>query len=382
MKNKIKEAFKNEYGSGADAVYFAPGRVNLIGEHLDYNGGYVLPYALKMGVYLAIKKNKDSVIRFKSASFEEEDEQSLFEPIEKKDKFWYNYPLGVCKYLLENRKRKIGFDFYFMSDLPIASGLSSSAAIEVVTAFALSDQLHINLNREKIAKVCLNVENDFVGMGCGIMDQMASALCEKDHCILLNCLNFSTKQIALELEDYEIVISHTGVSRTLDGSAFNTRRAECEQAVKELAYFFGHKYLCQYESDGVIFSLIKDKNARKRAKHVIKENERVLKAAGALWFNALPTLGKLMNQSHASLRDYYEVTGFELDTIVEEARKIEGVLGARMSGAGFGGCSINLVKKDKIKEFKSVLALKYKERTGLDIRFYSGASGSGVRKLA
>lgn len=341
----------------------------------------MLPYALKMGVYLAIKKNRNSVIRFKSVSFEEEYTQSLSEAIEKKDKFWYNYPLGVCKYLLESRKRKIGFDLYFMSDLPIASGLSSSAAIEVVTAFALSDQLHINLKKENIANVCLQVENDFVGMGCGIMDQMASALSEEGHCILLNCLNQSTKQIELELDDYEIVISHTGVSRTLDGSEFNTRRAECEQAVKELASFFGHTYLCQYESDDVIFSHIKDKNARKRAEHVIKENQRVLKAAEALRNNDLAELGLLMNMSHDSLRDFYEVTGFELDTIVEEARKIEGVLGARMSGAGFGGCSINLVKKDKIGDFKRELALKYKERTGLDIRFYCGVSGRGVRKL-
>ncbi len=377
----IKPAFKKIYGQDPVAVYFAPGRVNLIGEHLDYNGGHVLPYALKMGIYLAIGNNDTNSVNFQSASFEDTFEQLLSKPIEKKGKYWYNYPLGVCKYMLEERKITKGFNFYYMADLPIASGLSSSAAIEVVTAFALADVLNLKLTKEEIALLCLKVENEFVGMGCGVMDQMASAICKQHHCLLLNCTDLTFIHIPLLLGDNEIIISHTGKSRSLDGSAFNERREECSRAMAELQKYYSINELCELKSDSAVFNLIKDENARKRAKHVIKENERVLKAAKALKKNKINKLGRLMNKSHDSLRDYYEVTGFELDTIVAEARKIEGVLAARMSGGGFGGCSINLVRKDRIEAFKTELAKNYKEKTGLDVSFYSGESGGGARKI-
>jgi galactokinase len=268
-----------------------------------------------------------------------------------------------------------------MADLPLGAGLSSSAAIEVVTAFALTDILGLKMTKEEIALLCLKVENDFVGMGCGVMDQMASAICEQDHCLLLNCLDLSVSNIPLTLGDYEIVITHTGKPRSLDGSAFNHRREECSLALSQLQKYYTINELCQLKSDKAVFNLIKDEDARKRAIHVIKENERVLKAAKSLRKNNIYKLGKLMNKSHDSLRDYYEVTGIELDTIVEVARNIEGVLAARMSGGGFGGCSINLVRKDRLIDFKKELAVIYKEKTGLDVSFYSGESGGGVRKI-
>ncbi len=381
MKAKVIKGFKEQYGYLPEHLYFAPGRVNLIGEHLDYNGGHVLPFALTMGVYLAIGSSKSEVFRISSAQFHENTEFYLKNIILKESQQWHNYPRGVIREYQNIIPVDAGIDMYFDSDLPIGAGISSSAAIEVVTSFAICDYYKIARQAVEHSIICKKVENEFVGVGCGIMDQMISAIGRKNSCLLLNCKDLSYDFIPFDFQPCELIITHTGKPRNLDGSAFNERKTQCERALAELKQHYDIEDLCDLNPKETDFTLIKNESARKRAMHVISENERVILASKSLLQGDLIKLGILMNQSHDSLRDYYEVTGFELDTIVDEARKIDGVLGARMSGAGFGGCSINLVKSENTEEFKEVLTTQYESKTGYKITFFNAISGNGAMKI-
>jgi len=383
--NILKAKFQGIYGSekGKPEVFFAPGRVNLIGEHTDYNGGYVFPCALSFGTYLIIRKNNEKVVRFATTNFSYKAEVPFGKLSEKQGSEWVNYPLGVIDQFSRNGFAIEGFDMLFSGDIPNGAGLSSSASIEMVTAVALDDLLGTKINRIELVKMGRAAENEFVGMNCGIMDQFAIGMGKTDAAIALNCRTLEYQHVKLQLGEYAIVIANTNKRRELADSKYNERVAECALALKQLRTVkemtdLSDMVLAEFNQYSY---LITDPVIRKRAKHVISENQRVVEAIDALSKNDLVTFGQLMNQSHVSLKEDYEVTGFELDTIVNEAWKIEGVLGARMTGAGFGGCSVNIVRHDKIDDFISKVGANYTEYTGLIAEFYVAAIGNGAGKL-
>jgi len=383
--NKLKVQFLGIYGSekGEPAVFFAPGRVNLIGEHTDYNGGYVFPCALSFGTYLIIRKNSEQLVRFNTTNFSYKAEVPFGKLSEKQGSEWVNYPLGVIDQFIKRGFAMQGFDMLFSGDIPNGAGLSSSASIEVVTAVALDDLLGTKLKRVELVKIGRAAENEFVGMNCGIMDQFAIGMGKAEAAIALNCRTLEYQHVKLQLGDYAIVIANTNKRRELADSKYNERVAECAIALENLRS--AKKMIDLSDMNLEEFNqysyLITNPVIRKRAKHVISENQRVLEAIEALSINDLVTFGQLMNQSHVSLKEDYEVTGFELDTIVNEAWQIEGVLGARMTGAGFGGCSVNIVRHDRIDDFISRVGANYTEYTGLVAEFYIATVGNGAGKL-
>ena len=358
-KELVLKAFERAYGDSENAsVYFAPGRVNLIGEHIDYNGGLVLPCALTIGTYAAVRKREDNCINFYSANFPN-------------DRGFERYPKAVIKALeiMPNQ----GFDVAYFGDIPNQSGLSSSASIEVVTAFFLNDLYNLNLDNITIAKLCQTAENEYVGVNCGIMDQFAIAMGKEGNAIYLNTETLDFTYVPIDLKDHKIVIANTNKKRGLGDSKYNERRAECEEAAKIL----GVDYLCQLDKVQPIDNDI----LFKRAKHVITENKRTKDATYWLKNGDLKVFGKLMNESHDSLRDDYEVTGIELDTLVESARAQQGVMGSRMTGAGFGGCTVSIVKENAIDTFIENVGKAYKSKTGLTADFYVVEIGDGPAKL-
>ncbi|MBQ0014305.1 MAG: galactokinase [Oscillospiraceae bacterium] len=358
-KELVLKAFEKVYGDSKNvSVYFAPGRVNLIGEHIDYNGGLVLPCALTIGTYAAVRKREDNSINFYSENFPNNHD---FE----------KYPRAVIKSLELTPNQ--GFDVAYYGDIPNQSGLSSSASIEVVTAFFLNDLYDLNLDNITIAKLCQRAENEFVGVNCGIMDQFAIAMGKKDNAIYLNTETLDYTYVPIDLKDHKLIIANTNKKRTLADSKYNERRQECDEAAKML----GVDYLCQL--DRVL--PLDDEILQKRAKHVITENKRTKDATIWLKNGDLKVFGKLMNESHDSLRDDYEVTGVELDTLVDSARAQLGVLGSRMTGAGFGGCTVSIVKENAIDTFIENVGNAYKSKTGLTADFYVVEIGDGPVKL-
>jgi len=379
-----KNEFMEKYGDDKTnmRVYFAPGRVNMIGEHTDYNGGYVFPCALNFGTYLIIRPNDSDQMRLASTNFRFSANIGLkaFEP---QAKHWINYPMGVMDQFVKRNIKLQGMDMMFSGTIPNQAGLSSSASIEMVTAVALNDILGKKLGMIDLAKLSQKAENVFVGVNCGIMDQFASGMGKKDHAVFINCKTLEYETIPLNPGDYAIIISNTNKRRGLAGSKYNERRAQCEEAVRILSKAKKIKFLGDLnlkEFDG-LKHLIKDEIILKRARHVISENERVLNAIKALNSNNLKEFGRLMNESHDSLKVDYEVTGVELDTLVDEARKVEGVLGSRMTGAGFGGCTVSLVHKAVLNEFTNRVGTAYKATTGLKPDFYIAEIGDGARRL-
>jgi len=383
--DNLKEQFHTIYGSDKiePAIFFAPGRVNLIGEHTDYNGGYVFPCALSFGTYLIIRQNDDSVIRFATTNFPYTAEVVLNGMPEKHGNEWVNYPLGVIAQFMQRGITMKGFDMLFSGNIPNGAGLSSSASIEMVTAVALGELLKTGINRIELIKIGRAAENEFVGMNCGIMDQFAIGMGMADAGLALNCRTLEFQRVPLHLGEYTIVIANTNKRRELAGSKYNERVRECASALEILRKVKPMSDLSAMNMDEFNrhSCLIEDETIRKRAHHVISENNRVLLAVDALINNDLVTFGKLMNQSHVSLKDDYEVTGFELDTIVQEAWKIEGVVGSRMTGAGFGGCSVSIVRHDKIDDFISRVGAAYSLQTGLSPEFYVASIGNGAGKL-
>jgi len=383
--NSLKALFQDIYQNNSDipSVFFAPGRVNLIGEHTDYNGGYVFPCAISFGTYLIIRANHDKVIRLATTNFSYKAEIALADLRVKHGNEWVNYPLGVFDQFKKRGFTVTGFDLLYSGDIPNGAGLSSSASIEMVTAVALDSLLETAMNRVELIKIGRAAENEFVGMNCGIMDQFAIGMGKKESALALNCRSLEFQHVPLLLGDYKIVIANTNKRRELADSKYNERVAECAVALENLRSAKPMVDLSSMSIDefNKHSHLIADETIRKRAQHVISENNRVIDAIAALIGQDLVTFGKLMNQSHVSLKEDYEVTGFELDTIVNEAWQVNGVLGARMTGAGFGGCSVNIVRHDKIDEFINKVGYNYTEKTGLVADFYIASVGNGAGKL-
>jgi len=381
---ELKSAFVSAYGQESEAVYFAPGRVNLIGEHTDYNGGSVFPCALSFGAYLLLRKNGGNTINFRSLNQPEVTELGLDQLTTPLDKTWVNYPLGVfAQFIKRGIEIKEGFDILIWGDVPNGAGLSSSAALEVVTAYALNDQLGTGFNRTVLAQIGQKAEHEFAFVNCGIMDQFASANGAKDSAIHLNCDTLEFELVPVKLEGVKILISNTHSPHKLDSGAYNQRVAECQLAVEQLNTVRPIKYLAELtEADfKEIESAITDVTAHKRARHVVGEVQRTSDAVKALKANDLVLFGQLMNASHVSLRDDYEVTGPELDTMAEEAWKIEGVIGSRMTGGGFGGCTVSLVKEEAIDTFIEKVGAAYEAKIGIKPDFYIAEIGDGACKL-
>ena len=380
---KFKELFGDE---GEIGVYFAPGRVNLIGEHTDYNGGHVFPCALTIGTYGAVRKRNDNKLRFYSMNFEHLNviESSLDDLTPRKNAGWTNYPKGVMWALREKGYEiPCGIDLMLFGNIPNGSGLSSSASVEVLTGYILNDLFDLGISNQDLALLGQFSENNFNGVNCGIMDQFAIAMGKKDHAIFLDTADLSFEYAPIKLEGAKIVISCSNKKRGLGDSKYNERRAECEEALEEIRQkvkvdSLGDLSEEQFEE---VRDAIKDATRQKRAKHAVYENQRTIKAVQALKANDIELFGKLMNASHVSLRDDYEVTGIELDTLVEEAWKVEGVIGSRMTGAGFGGCTVSIVKDDAVDTFIEKVGTAYKAAIGYAADFYVVQIGDGPAKL-
>ncbi|MGF7145783.1 galactokinase [Anaerotaenia torta] len=383
MKKELLQKFEEIYGSdGEYQAYFAPGRVNLIGEHTDYNGGHVFPCALTIGTYAVARKRNDNKLRFYSLNFEHLGViESCLEGLEsKKEDNWANYPKGVI-WALEKKGYSItsGMDVLYFGNIPNASGLSSSASLEVLTGFILKNLFGLELTNTEIALISQYAENNFNGVNCGIMDQFAVAMGKKDHAIFLDTADLSFEYAPLALGNARIVIMNTNKKRGLGDSKYNERRSECESALRDLqkvlpAASLGELTEEQFEEHQ---TAIQKPVERKRAKHAVYENQRTIKAVEALKQNDLGLFGKLMIASHESLRYDYEVTGVELDTIVEAALKQDGVIGARMTGAGFGGCAVSIVKEEAVEAFIQNVGKEYNEKIGYPAAFYVVEVGDG-----
>jgi galactokinase len=381
----LEEKFFEKFGNRnlKPVLFFSPGRVNLIGEHTDYNGGFVFPCALNYGTYLLIRKTNSDTLNFSTLNFDSDESAKLSGLFKNTSKKWINYPLGVVNEFLKRDKTITGLDLLYYGDVPNGAGLSSSASIEMVTAVAINDFFSSGFSTLELVKMSQKAENDFVGMNCGIMDQFAVGFGKKDHAIFLNCDTLDYENVPVILNDNALIITNTNKRRGLTDSKYNERRSECDKAVEYLQAYKKIRNLSELVSGeiSILEKFIPDPIVRKRAKHVISENGRVAEAVKVLRENNLVRFGELMNQSHDSLKDDYEVTGFELDTLVYEARKIPGVIGSRMTGAGFGGCTVSIIEKKHVTKFMKELARAYSDKTGLAADFYKPEIGPGAGKI-
>jgi len=384
MKSELTKRFIELFGGLTESIrYFhAPGRVNIIGEHIDYNGGYVLPFATDMGTYALIRIRDDRTVRFASTNFENTAEISLDNISYDEAHDWANYPKGIIYHIQQSHKLT-GFDVLFCGNIPNGAGLSSSASIELVMAVAVNNLFNLNYDMIDLVKLAQKSENNFCGVNCGIMDQFAVGMSRKDHAIYLHCDSLEYKYVPMFLGDYKIIIMDTNKRRQLNESKYNERRAECEQALDILSKECVINQLTDLtpETFEKCKHIIKDPVICKRAKHVVFENDRVKLAVEALAEGNLADLGALLTKSHASLRHDYEVSCKELDKIVEEALEIPGCLGARMTGAGFGGCAIALVNKNVIEHFIETVSLNYEKAIGYAPALYVCDNGHGAREI-
>lgn len=378
---KMKQKAHELLGIGQDApVYFAPGRINLIGEHLDYNGGHVLPCTLDLGTYGTIVRRNDRNI----VCYSENDPDtgvvtvSLDHLVYQKEHNWVNYVKGV----LRQMKIATGFSFYVQGDLPLSSGLSSSAALEILTAYAINDLYQLQYELLDLVHFAHHAETDFMGVNCGIMDQFVIAMAKAGQVLLLNTANLEYSPVAWQPEHLTLIIGNTKKTRTLSASKYNERHDECLQALRLLQKKLNIQNLCDLSSRDLVQygKYLKDDLLFRRCQHVVTENERTQRAFTALVHRNYPEFGELLNASHKSLKQDYEVTGFELDTMTELFRK-SGALGSRMTGAGFGGCAIALVQIKKTEEVIARVKEEYMKLTGLTPEFYPVNVGSGVRRL-
>ena len=389
MTEKLMETFQNLFGADGDIrTYFAPGRVNLIGEHTDYNGGHVFPCALTLGNYAVARKRDDRVLRFYSENFASLGviETSLDDlvPDEKAD--WTNYPKGVM-WTFEKRGYKLpqGMDIAIYGDIPNGSGLSSSASLEVLTGIVLKDMFGFDeITMPEIAQIGQYSENNFNGCNCGIMDQFASAMGKKDNAIFLDTNTLEYEYAPVVLPDAKIVITNSKVKHSLVDSAYNDRRSECETALEELKsempiVTLGDLTEAEFEAHK---DTIKDPVRQLRAKHAVYENQRTIRAVAALKANNIEEFGKLMNESHISLKNDYEVSCEEIDILVDLAWEIPGVIGSRITGGGFGGCTVSIVKNDAVDTFIEKVGNGYKEQTGNTAEFYVVEVGDGAHRLS
>lgn len=388
MQEQLTAKFGEIFGTdGEIRTYFAPGRVNMIGEHTDYNGGHVFPCALTIGTYGVVRKREDNKLRFYSMNFEQLGviESSLDDLRPDPAADWTNYPKGVIWAFGEKgMKLTQGMDLLLFGNIPNGSGLSSSASVEVLTGYILKDFYGCDVTNQDIALIGQFSENKFNGVNCGIMDQFAIAMGKKGHAIFLDTATLEYTYAPIELRDAKIVISCSNKKRGLGDSKYNERRAECEKALEEIQQYVGISSLGDLTEEEFekYKSAIKDEDRVKRARHAVYENQRTVKAVEALKSNNLELFGKLMNESHVSLRDDYEVTGIELDTLAEEAWKVDGVIGSRMTGAGFGGCSVSIVKNDAVDTFIEQVGKAYEAKIGYAADFYVVEIGDGPSRLS
>jgi len=367
-------------------AFFAPGRINLIGEHTDYNGGHVFPCAITYGTYAVARKREDRVIRLYSMNFSEKGiiELSLDELDYDKNDNWANYPKGMIRYVKEaGYEIPMGFDCVIQGNIPNGAGLSSSASIELLTGVLLDGLFELGIPRLDLIKLGKKVENEFIGVNSGIMDQFAIGMGLKDAGILLDCQTLKFEYAPVNLENQKILIMNTNKRRELADSKYNERRAECEAALAQLQQKLSIDALGQLSEEefNENQTLITNETVRKRAKHAVYENIRTLKALKELKAGNVEALGQLMNQSHISLRDDYEVTGVELDTLVEAAWNHPGVLGARMTGAGFGGCAIAIVANEEVENFIANVGVAYLDKIGYEADFYVASIGDGAKEI-
>ncbi|MDD3659431.1 MAG: galactokinase [Lachnospiraceae bacterium] len=388
MKEVLLKKFEEIFGLTQDVkVYFAPGRVNMIGEHTDYNGGHVFPCALTIGTYAVARKRDDDTCRFYSMNFEELGilESSVEGLKYEKEADWTNYPKGVMWAFGEKGHPVLkGMDLLLYGNIPNGSGLSSSASVEVLTGYILRDFFNFDVSNQDLALYGQYAENHFNGVNCGIMDQFSIAMGKKDHAIFLDTADLSYEYAPIVLQGYKIVIAGSNKKRGLGDSKYNERRSECETALSELQQVVGIQSLGDLTEEmfETYKPAIKDEIRIKRAKHAVYENQRTIRAVAALKRNDLAEFGKLMNASHISLRDDYEVTGIELDTLVEEAWKLDGVIGSRMTGAGFGGCTVSIVKDEAVESFIQKVGAAYEQKIGYAADFYVVEIGDGPCSLS
>ncbi len=387
MKEQLLKRFEEVFGDIKGAqVYFAPGRVNLIGEHTDYNGGHVFPCALTIGTYGVVRKREDRVLRFYSTNFPHLGVLgcTLDDLVPDPAADWTNYPKGVM-WAFEKKDMQIpfGMDILLSGNIPNGSGLSSSASVEVLTGFFLRDLFGFDVSNQELALIGQFSENQFNGVNCGIMDQFAIAMGKENSAIFLDTTDLSHEYAPIQLDGVKIVIACSNKKRGLGDSKYNERRSECEEALAELQQVVSVKSLGELSEEAFeqYKGAIKSEVRMRRAKHAVYENQRTLKAVEALKAGDIVRFGELMNASHVSLRDDYEVTGVELDTLVEEALKIEGVIGSRMTGAGFGGCTVSIVKDGAVEDFIRSVGEAYQAKIGYAADFYVVEIGDGPRKL-
>ena len=387
MKEQLLKKFEEVFSDTDGAkVYFAPGRVNLIGEHTDYNGGHVFPCALTIGTYGVVRKRQDRVLQFYSTNFPHLGVIGCTLDDLKPDPAadWTNYPKGVM-WAFEEKGMQIpyGMDILLSGNIPNGSGLSSSASVEVLTGFFLRDLFGFEISNQELALIGQFSENQFNGVNCGIMDQFAIAMGKVNHAIFLDTADLSYEYAPIQLDGAKIVIACSNKKRGLGDSKYNERRSECEEALAELQQVVSVKYLGELSEEAFeqYKGAIKSEVRVRRAKHAVYENQRTLKAVEALKVGDIVRFGELMNASHVSLRDDYEVTGVELDTLVEEAWKVEGVIGSRMTGAGFGGCTVSIVKDEAIEGFIRNVGEAYQTKIGYAADFYVVEIGDGPCRL-
>lgn len=387
MKEQLLQKFGEIFGDAEGAqVYFAPGRVNLIGEHTDYNGGHVFPCALTIGTYGVVRKRQDRVLQFYSTNFPHLGVLgcTLDDMVPDPAADWTNYPKGVM-WAFEQKGMKIpyGMDILLSGNIPNGSGLSSSASVEVLTGFFLRDLFGFGVSNQELALIGQFSENRFNGVNCGIMDQFAIAMGKENSAIFLDTADLSYEYAPIQLKGLKIVIACSNKKRGLGDSKYNERRSECEEALADLQQVVSVKSLGELSEEDFeqYKDAIKSEVRRRRAKHAVYENQRTLKAVEALKAGDIEHFGELMNASHVSLRDDYEVTGVELDTLVEEAWKVDGVIGSRMTGAGFGGCTVSIVKECCVEDFIRSVGEAYKDKIGYAADFYVVEIGDGPRVL-
>ena len=387
MKKRLIKEFTDIFEVPGEALFFSPGRVNLIGEHTDYNGGMVFPCAITFGTYAVVSKRTDSCMRLFSNNFKEKgiiDVALQTLHYDKKDD-WANYVKGVLYFLQqEGIEIPCGLNILIEGNIPNGAGLSSSASLEVLTGTILKETFQLPISKLDIIKLSQKAENQFVGMNCGIMDQFIIGMGKKDHAIALDTGTLEYTYAPVQLKQASIVIMNTNKQRGLTDSKYNERRAECEHALSQLQTVVKIKNLCDLKETEFekVQHIITSPVERKRARHAVLENIRVKKAIAALEKNDIEEFGALMNASHISLRDDYEVTGIELDTLVESAWNQSGTIGARMTGAGFGGCAIAIVRNDDIEDFTAAVRREYTQAIGYEPDFYIASIGDGAGKLA
>lgn len=387
MKETVLKKFEELFGDREGVqVYFAPGRVNLIGEHTDYNGGHVFPCALTIGTYAAVRKRADRDLHFYSMNFEKLGviDTSIDDLTPSREADWTNYPKGVMwAFAKRGMQMDCGLDVVLYGNIPNGSGLSSSASLEVLTGYYLRDLFGFDVTNIDLAKIGQYSENNFNGMNCGIMDQFASAMGKKDHAIFLDTADLSYEYAPLVLDGAKIVVTNSNVKHSLVNSEYNVRRSECEEALRELQTVVKINGLGDLTEEAFEENkaAIKDEVRVRRAKHAVYENQRTIRAVKALKENDLKLFGELMNASHVSLRDDYEVSCEEIDVLVEEAWKVDGVIGSRITGGGFGGCTVSIVKDEAIDSFKEKVGAAYQKRVGKTADFYVVEIGDGPSRL-